>query len=252
MHGTVPRLHPMDMGELFQATVTLYRENFTLFAGIVAFIAIPETLIAFGLSAFASGVFLSALVSLLALVLGLLSEGALALAVSRRYLGRAVSIEGAYASIGSATFFSLAVASLIYGFAVALGLFFFVIPGVYLAIRFLFVPQAIVIERRPVGDSFRRSAELVAGMWWRVFGIAIAVFISIAVLQTIGSGVATSIQAGGVTDRAVGLIISAAVSILVVPVELVAFTLLYYDMRIRKEGFDLRVLARDIDDGTLG
>lgn len=41
----------------------------------------------------------------------------------------------------------------------------------YLAFKWNFVYQTIVFEDTPVMDSFRRSWDLVAGNWWRVFGI---------------------------------------------------------------------------------
>jgi len=43
----------------------------------------------------------------------------------------------------------------------------------FLAFRWNFAYQAVVLEDAPVFDSFRRSWDLVAGNWWRVFGIMI-------------------------------------------------------------------------------
>ena len=43
----------------------------------------------------------------------------------------------------------------------------------FLAFRWNFAYQAVVLEDTPVFDSFRRSWDLVAGNWWRVFGIMI-------------------------------------------------------------------------------
>lgn len=42
---------------------------------------------------------------------------------------------------------------------------------VFLVIRWNFIYQAIVLEETTAFDSFRRSWDLVAGNWWRVFGI---------------------------------------------------------------------------------
>ncbi|WP_229888308.1 glycerophosphoryl diester phosphodiesterase membrane domain-containing protein [Streptomyces nitrosporeus] len=48
--------------------------------------------------------------------------------------------------------------------------------AVWIAIRFCLAPAVVVIEgRRPV-DAMRRSAQLIRGDWWRVFGITLLVY----------------------------------------------------------------------------
>ena len=54
---------------------------------------------------------------------------------------------------------------------VALGLLLLVIPGIYLAVRWFFVPQAVVVENARGPAALRRSRELTSGTWWRTFGI---------------------------------------------------------------------------------
>jgi len=245
-----PRLRPMGLGDLLDSTFALYRENFALFAGIVAVITIPVTLIDLVLALFTGAAVLQIIDTVLSLIFNVLSEGALALAVSRRYLGQTISIEQAYAAIGMATFTTLVVVSILYGLAVVVGLVFLLVPGIYLGVRFLFVSQAVVIERASVGEAFRRSTALVRGSWWRVFAIGIVLYILVGILTILGSGLAQAVtHLGGSGDRALGTVISAVVRILVTPIQLVALTLLYYDLRIRKEGFDIEHLARHMQGG---
>ena len=45
---------------------------------------------------------------------------------------------------------------------------------------------------------------------------------------------------------AVNSLFSLAGQVLVMPISAAAFILLYYDLRIRKEGFDLEMLAKDL------
>lgn len=237
----------MDLGDLLDTTFALYRVNFALFAGIVATITIPVTVLNLILSLFLSPAAGTVMDNLLSLIFNVLSEGALALAVSRRYLGQQISIEQAYGAIGWGTFGVLLLASLLYGLAVVFGLIFLVVPGIYLAVRFLFVSQAVVIERTSIGEAFSRSGMLVRGSWWRVFGIFIVLTILVGVFTAAGSGIAQAVaHIGGAGDQALGTVISAIVRILIAPIQLTALTLLYYDLRIRKEGFDIEHLARNM------
>ncbi len=47
-------------------------------------------------------------------------------------------------------------------------------------------------------------------------------------------------------------LIAIIVQILIVPIGAIAYILLYYDLRIRKEGFDLVMLANSIGSGQGG
>src|SRR2546430_16884987 len=53
---------------------------------------------------------------------------------------------------------------------VVLGLFVFILPGIWLFVRWAFVPQAVVLDGRRGVAALQRSAELVTGSWWRGFG----------------------------------------------------------------------------------
>jgi hypothetical protein len=93
------------------------------------------------------------------------------------------------------------------------------------------VQPAVVLERKGIGESFGRSSELVRGSWWRVFGIGLLVF----VLFAIAGGVLTTVLSVAVSER-VSVVVSALVNVLVEPFALGSLVLLYYDLRLRKEG----------------
>jgi hypothetical protein len=99
--------------------------------------------------------------------------------------------------------------------------------GPFLAVRWQFVPQAVMIDGRERWPALDTSALLVRGAWWRVFGIIIVI---------------TMIQLGPV---ALGSLFAAApplveatvtslVGALVLPFAVIAQTLLYYDLKARK------------------
>lgn len=231
MQETMSRFQPMDLGEILNTTFNLYRDNFTLFAGICAVIVVPEAVLLslFAVSHSTIFVLLAALVSL---TVPFLLTGALAQAVSARYLGRPMTIAQAYQALGSGTILTLVAVSFLSGILVLIGLILVVIPGIYLAVRFTVASQAAVLEREGVTDSLRRSWRLVEGKWWHVFGIVVVVSILVGVLERLAGSLGSSI-AGDVLGTGLS---TAIVGILIQPIQAIALTLLFYDLRIRQEG----------------
>jgi hypothetical protein len=231
MQETMSRFQPMNLGDILNTTFNLYRDNFALFAGICAVIVIPQAILVsvFAISHSTLFVLLGFLISL---AVPFLLTGALAQAVSARYLGRPMTIAQAYEALGAGTILTLVGVSFLSAFLVLIGLIVVIIPGIYIAVRFTVASQAVVLERQGVTDSLRRSWNLVEGNWWRVFGIVIVVTILVGVLEAIAGRVV-----GGVAGNALGTGLSTAlIGILIQPIQAIALTLLYYDLRIRKEG----------------
>jgi len=231
MQDTIARFRPMDLGDILNTTFNMYRENFGLFAGICAVIVIPQAILlaAFAASHSALFVLLGALISL---AVPFLLTGALAQAVSARYLGRPMTIAQAYEALGTGTILTLIGVSFLGAILVLIGLILIIIPGIFIAVRFTVAAQAAVLERQSVTGSLRRSWQLVEGNWWRVFGIVIVVTILVGVLETIASRVVGA-AAGDVLGTGLS---TAVVGIFIQPIQAIALTLLYYDLRIRKEG----------------
>ncbi|MGI8825577.1 MAG: hypothetical protein ACR2JC_08020 [Chloroflexota bacterium] len=244
MQTAALRLRPLSLGDLLDTTFALYRQNFALLAGIVAVLTVPQTLLGILFDAIGGRIAGSLVTDLLAFLFSQLITGSLAIAISRRYLDESVTIEQAYATVGVTTFLSLLGGVILYALIVAVGFVFLIIPGIYLSIRLAFYPQGIVIERLGIFQAFARSGHLVKGTWWRVFGILIVLYLLTLFLELVAVALATKlVSAGGSGPHIVGTIISAVVAILVQPVLLTGLTLLYYDLRIRKEGFDIEHLA---------
>ncbi len=205
--------------------------------------------------------------SVATLVVSFFITAALARAISRRYLGEPASLEQVYRSIGwsviarlvAYTFLEIAavlVLTLIIGgitvllvqIAPALGALFAVVASIAAVvalviafIRFAFVPQVLVLERTRVFQAFRRSWTLVYGSTWRVLGYLLLLSLIVAITRGILGGVAGAALTftGGREGAALGGAIGAIAGILIEPIRAGGQTLLYYDLRIRKEGFDL-------------
>lgn len=123
--------------------------------------------------------------------------------------------------------------------------------AVLFATWFVFYEQVMVIENVRGIDSLRRSRELVLGHGWHVFGTLALATLAIFLLSAIVAGPA-SIVASVVAQARPSLLphmqllaqcIQQAVNVLTGPVFMIVQTLVYYDLRIRKEGFDLEMMA---------
>jgi hypothetical protein len=71
----------------------------------------------------------------------------------------------------------VAVASILTGIAIGIGLILFIAPGLYLLTIWCLIVPVIVLEGAGVGAAFERSRQLVRGHGWQVFGTLVLVFI---------------------------------------------------------------------------
>jgi hypothetical protein len=116
---------------------------------------------------------------------------------------------------------------------IALGLLALIVPGVYLAVRWYFVPQTVVIEGARGQQALSRSGLVVTGLWWRTFALVLLANLAIAIPAFILLTPFTAIAES--TDRAVWALIGSAVTTSVTtPFVAVYSTLLYYDLLARR------------------
>jgi len=127
--------------------------------------------------------------------------------------------------------------------------------AVYLYVRYSLAPCALVLEKVGIVDSLRRSAVLVKGDWWRVFGISaltfiVALFVSLVIqvpFEFVGYGSFGELAGGGDALSTRTLVLSSIGSIvaatLVEPFTAGVRALLYVDRRMRAEGLDVALAA---------
>jgi hypothetical protein len=146
----------------------------------------------------------------------------------------------AYAGDRNAVFFL--VLGLVVGLAAGLVAFWFLV-------RFSISVPALLLEQRGVFDALRRSNFLTRGYRWRIFGATIVMLILVyAVEFMIGVPfailTATSLMKGQLPLWILlGTNLSAALSyILAGSLPTIMLALIYYDVRIRKEAFDLEAM----------
>ena len=116
---------------------------------------------------------------------------------------------------------------------IALGLFLLIVPGIYLFVRWYFVPQSVVLEGARGTAALRASSRLVAGAWWRTFGLV--VLVNLLVLLVIFLLGAPFTALASTTDRAIWALAGQIVVTSVTQPFIALFsTFLYYDLRERK------------------
>jgi hypothetical protein len=136
--------------------------------------------------------------------------------------------------------------------AVLLGLVALV-AGVIFYVRLLVASPALVLEGCGPWDSIRRSWTLTSGHAGRAFGVLVSLVL-VEVLVGALLGIVVGIPAGLVgINSAAGTLIrdlgTLVIGVLVAPILAGGLTLLYFDLRIRKEAFDLELLSQQLARG---
>ncbi|NYH51707.1 hypothetical protein HNR06_001296 [Nocardiopsis arvandica] len=136
--------------------------------------------------------------------------------------------------------------------ALVLGVLGGIALAAWIYVRIYFAMPVVVLERLGVGASLARSWRLTQGSWWRVFGITLLAYLLIGLVGSLLStplsivAVVPSFVAPGETWAAVvsGAVIYVSevlVSSITTPFTVGVATLLYVDLRMRREGLDLKL-----------
>ncbi len=257
-------LRPLSLGEILDRAFSLYRSHFLLFIGIAAIpsaVNLAANLIQVGLNAYllksapesmmaglTIGVALRVVFMLIAVVCYFVSQAGSVRAVSELYLGRETTITASLGGVRehiAPLFGVFALSVLLVGF----GLLMLIIPGLCVALRLMIAGSAVVIERRGPAEALRRSWDLVADNVGRAFlivllglviGLALTALFEVPFLVMMffardNPGMLQAAQA----LVALGSFVAATLGS---PIGLIANSLFYFDLRVRKEGFDLQYM----------
>ena len=135
--------------------------------------------------------------------------------------------------------------------------------GIYVLLhvmaRVIFLPQVVMIEGQSAGSALNRAMSLGSGNWYRVGAILLfTYFVSLSLLAAFTLPFIVILAYLGVLSTDFFLspgwnILYSAFNqisnLLVWPIWIVSFTLLYFDSRVRKEAYDLELLAREVSPG---
>lgn len=202
----------------------LYKTHWSHFAliALVVFVVVA-----------AIGIMLALLLGLFGAILGVIIsvvgwywlQGALIEAVRDVRDGRAdLSVSETFARV-QPRLGSIIGAGILLGLAIGIG-FVLIVPGLFLLTIWIAVIPAIVLEGRGIGESFGRSRDLVRGNGWNVFGvIVLTILLLIAVWLILGLVLVP------LTDWLASLIQQAVNSLVIGPVVVTIWTLVYYRLK---------------------
>lgn len=141
-----------------------------------------------------------------------------------------------------------------------LALFPFIVPGIWLYGSWIVATPVLLAEgvrgRRALGRSF----ALVRGRWWPTIGAHFLGSIIAGIVAGIMTALFFALLFSGVADGGLpGFLISVVVGtvsgVITTPFMAALVAVIYFDLRVRKEGFDLELLAASVgvappDDAT--
>jgi len=306
-------LRPMNIGDMLDRAISIYRRNVVTMLGIAAVVTVPLSaiqlvgiLLAVPLDLLSPGASPSRTTAALAatgyltmfavigiaMVLGFIGyafqSAAMVHAVSEAWLGRTTTIREAYRAVfgraasllGSVLIIGM-LNMLVLGFYFGCALIPLVIAGAgvsanssaasalgigigllmcigiapvlialaFINIRFLFAPQTIVLEKAGALAGMRRSWNLGRGSFLRTLFIVFLLYVFVSIITALPT-YAISFSALLLPSVALQTVLNTAVGtvmgVLTMPLYFAVLTLLYYDLRIRKEGLDLELRAQEM------
>ena len=162
-------------------------------------------------------------------------------------------------AVGGIVFVGLFGASLVAGilgggaaFLIVVVAFFGLLPLVlWLYFAWSVAVPAFMSEDARGTKAMTRSFRLVKGRWWSVFGIQIVSSLAIGIIASILSVIPEIVLLGDLGDSDIASVAirglgTAVASIITTPFVAAVTVVLYFDLRVRKEGFDLQLLAQQI------
>jgi hypothetical protein len=240
------RLRPRSVSELVDAAFALYRQNSAQYIVAAAIgygpLLVLQLLFADPAASMttgsAVGVLLLQLASVLtyALVTGLVSQLG-----SQYYLGETTDI-GAVLRHVIRRVPAIVAASVMRGILYLIGFICLIVGAFYVAARYFAVTTVVVLEDKNAVDAFTRSSELSKGRKRHILNTLILVYVIYFILST-----GVTLAAGITGSRILTLIVISVFTITAYPIIGLTEMLLYYDARIRGEGFDLEQITRALD-----
>jgi hypothetical protein len=263
-----PQLRPLSVGEVLDASFKIVRQSFGTLASCVLVVALPlniiNTLIAastsddpFNIDRTRTNSDLSTgtevagfvLTTTLALVLTTLAAAACFRAVSSVYLGEQPTVGGSL-SFAARRLVPVIALSFLYYLGLIPAFLALLIPGVWLAVSWCVSFPALLSEGIGPVAALGRSFRLVKGRWWPTFGTLLVMYLLVLVISGILGALLGAILIASVDSEAVAAVFSTIIntlsSLITLPLMASVLTVIYFDLRVRKEGFDLHLLARGV------
>jgi hypothetical protein len=256
-------IEPMGIGEILPRGVRLLFSRLGAFLAIQIIVAAPTLILKLVLPEVSTGGFTLLLV-LPTFILGPIGSAAMLHVIAQQYIGQPASLGSAF-KFALGRFLPLVGTDIVAGFGVLLGVLACLIPGIYLAVIWAFVSQVVVMENTAGYAALGRSKELVQGYFFHVFGVLFVLGCAFLVLSLplafilpsvlpfqeaipnpnnpFAPGMRITNYANFAINQAVGTTVGGLIQTL----SAICTTLLYFDLRNRKEAFDVQHIVAWMD-----
>ncbi len=257
--SSLPLLRPLSIGEILDRALRLYRSHFLLLVSIPLLALAPMAVLQ------VVSQFLWHTTQLIDLIqngfVQVLVSSALVVAISQAYLTRAPTLGQAYRAAGQ-RYASAWGANFLMGLAIGVptavltcgviamsgeGLWLVILLimpyAVFLGTRWSLILPGILLEHLGAQAGLGRSWALTQGAFWKVFGTSFLAGILVILLATLPQ-LAITYGLGLLVPNTdiislVETVFAQVGVVLTTPVSVGVTVVLYYDLRVRKEGFDL-------------
>ena len=254
----------MGIGDILDTTFRLYRRRFLTFLLIALIVDIPYAIfmalvqpLAADVSTvsasspqmqFQPGSFVIPMIGLIVygLILSPLCQAAMVHNISASYLGEAISAGQSY-SRALSRLLPLLGSQIMAGVIILIGLLLLIVPGIIFSLWYFVLVPVVVLESVSGSTALGRSRELMRGNLGKGFVLGFTVNILVIIItwgfQFLGRMIPWP-------HFVFMQVYNIAVQALLLPIMTAPFILLYYDLRIRKEAFDLQKLSETMGTGT--
>jgi len=269
----VSELRPRGIGEILDSSVALYRARFTRLLRVAAFVVIPVQLLSalvllsaqpdsFNVNVrgtvtpqYTSPTTQFAAVVVIAVV-GVLSTAIIVAACARiigdAYIDRGSEVGAAFTAVRPRVF-AIAGTALIVVAAEALGFLACFIGSLVPLTFFAVAIPALILEGIGVSAAIGRSVALTKTHVWHVLGLVLTTQLLSSVLNfslAAAAQIVVHTNGGTVASVIAQTIANMIAGVLTTPFVATATVILYFDLRVRDEAFDVQLLMQRNDART--
>lgn len=252
-------LKAMNVGEILDVSLTLYKKQFKSYLSLVLillpfqmtlnYLVITKTsqknpdigsIVAIGVSV------------LLTFLISIAVYGGLIKTASGQILDQTIGAREAF-RYGFRKEGYVVLSGLLFAVAILIGALFLIVPGIYFSIIFVFFMQTVIIENQGPWHALKRSRDLVSGYWWRTFGVLFLIGLVTGVFNCIASlanPLIVLVLGKTMTAVIISNMIVQPLQNLVTPLTAIGYTVLYYDLKVRKENFDLHLMVDNLTQNS--
>ena len=248
-------LRPRSATELVDGAFQLFKQHFAQFAIVSGIGMIPLLLLTPNLARYSgrpedlvlnmTDAF-SALLGMIATWVAYnLASAAIVAAAAQGYIDGQVDISAAIAKVTS-RIPSILYAAFVRGILIGFGFLLLGVGAAYFYATYFAVPTTIIIEQLSGPAGLARSKALAEGHRWMAFKPLLLVLIIYIVAAAAVGALGNMIF--GADNAVANTLLSSLIRIPVYPIIPITEMLVYYDLRIRKEGLDLEMMASKLEN----